>query len=230
MKQSIGCLAVLILASGCGWAGTVTETLSVNPVQTFLYQSANDTNAGALFINLTGFAPAGSTLTIVGLGDECVGAGGTDCAPEELGGVFDTNNVLLNSTSLTGGNVDRLTGTLNAAGTVDVANLSYFDTYYVCTPVTSTTNCVAGDPGTDTTIPNDFLIPTGNGLTVLVPTGAQYLVIGSFDSFFGDNTDPMNNLAVQLTDVQLTAPEPATLGLFGAGFVGLALLRRYRSR
>jgi hypothetical protein len=47
---------------------------------------------------------------------------------------------------------------VNAPGTEDVSHVIYFNTYF---------------GNIDTTIPNDFMIPTGNGITVAVPTGAN---------------------------------------------------------
>jgi hypothetical protein len=222
MKRAVGLVVLLVGAGVYSFAGTVS-TFAVNPQETFLYQSSNDVNIGALFVNLTGCtgsdapcvnAPAGSSITITGLGEQCFSGPAPTCTeyPEELGGVFDTNNVLLNSSSLAAGDVDRLTGGLSAAGVTDVDEPQYFSTWYT---------------HVDTTIPNDFLIPTGTGITFVVPVGAQYLVIGGFDSFFGDNSDPLGNLGV-LIDAQGTLPEPATLGLMAAGLAGLALLRKSR--
>lgn len=229
MKRAIGCLAVLMLGNVSGWAGTVTQIVPVNPQDSFLYESSADSNVSAIFINLTGCtgsnapcisAPAGSTLTLIGLGNECfLPTGGASCteSPAELGGAFDTNSVLLSSSSLSSGNVDRLTGTVNAAGAQDVSNVSFFNTYF---------------GSVNTTIVNDFLIPTGAGITLTVPVGAEYLVVGVFDSYYADNSDPLNNLALSISDTQapLGVPEPATLGLLFAGLGGLAMIRRYRSR
>ncbi len=222
MKRAVGLVTLLVVAAVCSWAGTVS-TFAVNAQETFLYQSSNDVNIGALFINLTGCngsdapcvnAPAGSSITITALGDQCFSGPVATCTeyPAELGGVFDSNNVLVDSSSLTGGNVDRLTGSMDAAGAQDVNEPQYFSTWYT---------------HVDTTIPNDFLIPTITGITFVVPVGAQYLVIGGFDSFFGDNSDPLGNLGV-LINAQGPLPEPATLGLMAAGLAGLALLRKSR--
>jgi hypothetical protein len=87
----------------------------------------------------------------------------------------------------------------------------------------------------NTTIPNDFYIPTGNGITVMAPIGAAYLVIGVLDSYYADNS---GILSFQIIDLgggsggppPPATPEPATLGLFAIGMAGLVAFRRYRSR
>jgi PEP-CTERM motif len=159
-------------------------------------------------------APAGTTIQIIALGNLCF-LPGTGCTeyPASLGGAFDSNNLLVSSASLTGGNVNRLTGSVNAPGTVDVSHVSYFNTYF---------------GNIDTTIPNDFLIPTGNGIMVVVPTGANYLVVGVMDSYYADNSDPLNNLAVQINAFVPSIPEPGTIGLLAAGLGAFAFVRRER--
>jgi hypothetical protein len=222
MTRAVGLVVLLVGAGVYSFAGTVS-TFAVNPQETFLYQSANDVNIGALFINLTGCvgsetlcvdAPAGSSITITAVGQQCFSGPAATCAesPAVLGAAFDDNNVLLNSSGLTGGDVDRLTGSLDATGEQDVDYPQYFDTWYT---------------HVDTTIPNDFWIPTGTGITFVVPVGAQYLVVGALDSFFGDNSDRSDTLGV-LIDAQGPLPEPATLGLMAAGLAGLGLLRKAR--
>ena len=240
MNRASCCLVALMLASACAWGSPITlGTFTVNAQSTFFYQSANDINAGALFINLTGCtigemncvdAPAGTTLTLTSLGELCYAGTPGSCAamPGGLAAAFDTNNVLLDSGSLSPGNVDRLTGTVNAPGTTDISNPE-FDTWWSCT---SPTSCVGGGGYTDTTIPNDFIIPSGDGgLTVTVPVGAQFLVIGVLDSFYRDNSNVAGNpLELQITELPASVPEPATFALFGMGLCALALARRSRSR
>jgi len=224
MRPTIGWLTAGLLISVSGWASTITlGTFAVNPQSTFLYQTSNDNNVAALFISLTGCtgsnapcvsAPAGTTIQVIALGNLCYFSG-TGCTeyPAALGGAFDSNNVLVSSASLTGGNVDRLTGTVNAPGTEDISHVSYFNTFF---------------GNIDTTIPNDFVIPTGNGIAVVVPTGANYLVVGVMDSYYADNSDPLNNLGVQINEFVPAVSEPATLGLLATGLGAFAFLRRER--
>jgi hypothetical protein len=84
-------------------------------------------------------------------------------------------------------------------------------------------------------IPQDFLVPFGP-IDVTVPQGAAWLVIGTLDSYYADNTDPDHNLGIHiLTDppdppIPASNPEPGTQALLAAGLGGLAVWHRIRSR
>lgn len=230
--------ALLALAGVCASASSITlGTFAVNPQATFLYEAPQDTSASApviaLFLNLSSLdVTAGETLQIIGVGSECF-VGLVGCPPEspaDLAGVFDSNNTELASSSLTPctpqptctPGVDRLTGTVPVVGLPSqptVTNNAYLNTYF---------------GGVNTTIPNDFYIPTGTGITVVVPTGASYLVVGVLDSYYADDSDPSGTLGVEVNEItssqQSAVPEPATLGLFGMGITALLAFRRHRSR
>jgi PEP-CTERM motif-containing protein len=86
----------------------------------------------------------------------------------------------------------------------------------------------------NTTVPNDFYIPTGTGITVVVPAGVSFLAVGILDSYYADDsgnpTVTINETAPPDPPDPPGVPEPATLGLFGIGAGALLALRRYRSR
>jgi len=224
MKQVLSIFLLLVISCLCVSAGTVTlGTFSVNSQSSFLYEDSTDSQIGPLFIDLsctTGVttncvnAPAGSTLQLIGLGGLCFftfqnGACPGGESPAFLGGAFDSNTSLLASSSLNPAtSVNRLTGSINAG--VPNVSQTYLRTFY---------------GNVDTTIPNDFFIPTGLGLTIVVPAGAQYLVVGVLDSLYSDNT---GNLSVEINQITSSVPEPATFGLLAAGLGGLALLQRRR--
>jgi hypothetical protein len=216
MYRGVVLFAMVALSAVCASAGVVTlGTFAVNPQSTFLWQSSNDVNAGALFISLTcpvGVvppttdaqscvnAPAGTTLQIIGVGVMCYGGG--VCTVESspsLGGIFSSNNTLVASGSLPAGNVNRVTGSVASGASNNlVSHNAFLNTWY---------------GNVDTTIPNDFYIPTG-----------------VLDSFFGDNSDPSHTLAVQVVgNIGPPTPEPASIGLFLTGLAFLGF-RRLRSR
>ena len=215
---------VAALTVVCASGAVVTlGTFAVNPQSTFLFESSNDSNVSPLIISLTcpvGVttncvnASAGSVLQLIGIGSMCFGGG--FCGPAQLGGVFDTNNVSISPLGLGAGNVNRLPGSIGI-GLIDALlnHNQFLNTYF---------------GNVDTTIPNDFFIPTGTGRTVIVPTGASFLVIGVLDSFFADNTANGNNpLQIQINQITAPVPEPATFGLIALGITGLLAFRRRQS-
>ena len=75
---------------------------------------------------------------------------------------------------------------------------------------------------------HQVVIPTAE--LVVVPTGANFLVVGVLDSLFVDNSDAAGNLAVQINQITAPSPEPATFGLLAASLAGLAWMRQRRTR
>jgi hypothetical protein len=222
----------------------------VNPQASFLYEAPQDVNCAsgaitgqggavpcdpitngsgpvpALFINLTTLnIVAGETIQILVTGSECDAGPCASPGPVYLGGVFDSNNTELASSSLTpcspqpncSPGVDRLTGTVPVPSLPPqplVTNNVYLNTYY---------------GNVNTTIPNDFYIPEAGGITLVVPTGAAYLVLGILDSYYSDDSGTASATLFEIA-AQNPAPEPATFGMFGIGAAALFAVRRYRSR
>ncbi len=250
-------LAVLVaLAQVCASATTIgLGTFAVNPQASFLDESSQDVGCAsgilsdcppdisggdpvtggsgpvsALFLNLGSLgATAGETIQIIVSGGECYSGPCGSPGLVYLAGVFDSNNTELASNispncTVGGAGVNRLTGTVAVPGLGPqplVTNNTYLDPY----------SCGPQDPSApayvNTTIPNDFYIPTGAGITLVVPAGANYLVVGILDSYYADN---LGNPMVTINEIAASVPEPATIALFGIGAAALLTFRRYRSR
>ena len=91
-------------------------------------------------------------------------------------------------------------------------------------PGVVTGNTYYGNLTTD--ISQDFEVPVGSPMSVVVPGGALFLAVGVTDSFYGDNSDPNGNLKLQLDVSRI--PEPGTVLLLASGFGLLAAFRRRR--
>lgn len=207
-------IAALMSAPGA-WATTIDlGTFLVSPQGTFLFQSAIDScpadsgcNNAPTFINLQQYI--GDTITITDVGSLCLYSATeqqqSNCtlypaSASYLGGVFDTNTILLGPSD-----VNRLPGAVSSG-----------------LPNINTPNLDPEGTNINTTIPDDFYLPA----TVVVP--AQWLVVGTLDSAYADNsgTTPPT-FGVDITVNTADVPEP------GAAFfllTGLALLWGFRRK
>ena len=206
-------VALFGLAS-IGAAGPI-GSVGVSPGGTFLEQSAEDNCSwgnksaqctGASFFNptvvnlLTGLSQPvnpGDLLEIIVTGRLCY-TSAICSAPPNIGGIFSSTSTLQDSS-----NSNRVTGHLNTAGQASMHTTMFFG---------SASNMQV----------DDFEIPgTLAGLTVTVPEGAHYLFLGTYDSFFADNSGE-----VSVSFVAFTTPEPGTYVLVMAGLGALVLVRR----
>jgi hypothetical protein len=215
-KSLIVFAAALAGASGANATTIDLGTFLVSPQGTFLFQLPTDTCASPLsiagcnnnptFINLGQYI--GDTITITDVGSLCVylPSGQSPCtqypaSSSYLGGVFDTNTILLGPS-----NLNRLPGAVSSG-----------------LPNVSTTDLDTYNGNINTTIADDFYLPA----TVVV--AAQYLVVGTLDSAYADNsgtTPPTFGVHITVDDANV--PEPAAAALLITGLALLWLCRVYQ--
>ncbi|MBI5865508.1 MAG: hypothetical protein HZB38_13570 [Planctomycetes bacterium] len=188
-------LAAAALASSLA-AIASADIHPLSPTATYL-RTNNDQPTPALTISLANRSlNPGDWITITALGDFNVGSAYADQYVSMIG-VFSSSPTLLANSELT-----RVPGAIEAGPD------------YVTTPTWN------GNLPTD--IPEDFAIGLNDlqrSITIEIPGGASWLVVGILDSHFGDNTDPDGDLAVGINAV----PEPASISVLA---LGLAWLRR----
>lgn len=243
MKRVLVFLAGLLALCAAGYASTITYNVSAN--STFLYQTFNDScaNSGVAVpgCQAGNFAPTiipvnpGDTVILTEGGGACYSGVShgvpQGCVNEPLGGVFDSSDTDLLSSS----HMNRFQTSINA-GLPNVTD-SNFNTYY-------SANGYFTGVGVNTQIPNDFYI-CGPGTipdcsttstTVVVPTGAYFLYVAALDSFYADNSsNPNGGLTVTVTNIPNhhedpppSVPEPGTWAMMvtGLALTGFAGLRR----
>lgn len=128
-------------------------------------------------------------------------------SPAFLGGVFSASSTLLDDS-----NLQRIPDAVSS-GLADYTDPYYTSFYF--------------DRTVSTVNPFDFLIPYV-GVTLVVPTGANFLFLGVYDSYYKDNTDPNATLGIEVITSSL--PEPGTFAMLLAGAGGLLALRRTQER
>jgi len=222
-------LVVLALLAVCAvaFAGPLPSQQLLNPYETFLWTSPNDTGAQAPdAISLLGLGvSAGEQITLTGFGNMCYMGGPSGCSglmAAEIAGVFSTSSTFNgpgDSGLLIPGQI-ALNGTETAATNVN----PYYGTW-----------------GTGTSAPNygldDFAItntctsyPSGSctSVTITVPTGATWLFLGVIDSYYSDNNLPSEgSIGVEIAAVPVTTPEPSASVLLLVGLGSLAASRRF---
>jgi hypothetical protein len=186
---------VLVLLTASAVTRAYGVTVPVDPRAAFLRTGEPDTPAAPTILDLAalGFA-AGASMLVEQRGDFAFRSDLPDTATVMLG-VFSASSTLLAK-----GNLNRVPDAIDAG--VDAVSGPTFH----------------GNLATD--IPEDFRIDPATHITV--PAGALFLLVGVSDSFYGDNVDPDQDLAVSVTAV----PEPSTLVLLASGGAMIAWVRR----
>jgi hypothetical protein len=153
-------------------ASVQTVPFSLTPQQTFLRTDDGDASIAPLVVDLTslGIRP-GSEIRIERLGDWSYSVATLPDNATALHAIFSSSNTVLPPTVL-----NRVPGAVSAG----ISSLS---------PPT-----LFGNLPTD--IVEDFSV---GDLTINVPSGASYLIVGVPDSWYQDNGDPNGNLGVRLS-------------------------------
>jgi hypothetical protein len=217
---------ILVIATLVGATGAYASTIdlgffAVSPQGSFLYNSPTDNcasyaqavagcNNSPTFINLSAYV--GDTITVTDVGGLCVYSGANctvyPASASYLGGVFSTQGV----SSLSGpSNIIRLPDEVSS-GLPNINN-------------NPNLNSLIG--GVNTTIPDDFYLPVTN-----LVVAADWLVVGTLDSFFSDNSLGTCNpnttecFGVDITVNVSSTPEPGSAALLVTGIAGLWFFRR----
>ena len=193
----------------CGVDPKMTYLLNAGPFNGSTFPS--DGSVNPLVIDLQTVVGlginTGDVLRLTAMGDMCFNYS-AGCQSPYFGGVFsssalfDTNNLVLN----------RVINAQSAPGGT--------------TPGVNSLGLLTTNGGFDPNIAQDFTIFQAAGTSFVMPNIStyRYLFVGILDNYYGDNTDPDQNLQIRLTVV----PEPGTYGLFLSGLGALLAFRRFR--
>jgi hypothetical protein len=217
MKRSVFFFAAMIIAGGMASA-TSLGFFAVSPQGNFLEQAPIDVcseyniagcNMTPTFINLTALGvTAGESLTITDVGGLCVyDAQGCTVYPASafnMGAVFSSTDTLLPV------NVENRVPDQIAPGAGALL-------------VGTNPNIFAIAGNIDTAIPDDFYISA----TVIVPQGANYLIVGVLDSAYADNSSTLLGVNLSVPDSpESVTPEPTSYAMMLGGLGALWMLRR----
>jgi len=191
-------LVLLALVLGCHFTEAfATTVIPVDPRSTFLRGDAWGSGDGRydlpeppLILDLSSLEfSPGDNIVLTQHGDRTSRYGAGDVT--NLNGVFSTSDVLLDHHQRY-----RVPGALEAG--VDFVTGAILD-------------------GNPSDIAEDFRIDPS--VTMSIPNGAEYLFVGTVDSFYWDNRDPDNDFAVSIV------PEPPTIVLLLSVLLGMHFLR-----
>ena len=198
---------IAVLVSLFGTTQVLADIIPIDPRATYLLTNMDPhaLNAPAIDLATLGLG-AGDQVALQTLGDYCFSGGlsiPVACPAGEVAtpmiGVFSATNTLLDSSIL-----NRVPGAITT-GVLPVV-----------TPPT-----LMGGLATD--IPQDFRIRLDPFSTILtIPDGAEFLFVGVADTFYGDNHDPDNDLALSIAEIS----EPPSLALLLASIGSLWCIRR----
>jgi hypothetical protein len=216
---------ILVIAALVGVTGVSAESINlgffaVSPQGNFLYNSANDSCSAAYAVAGCSMNPTvvdlgayiGDTITVTDVGGLCVYSGPSctvyPASASYLGGVFSKSTTLLAAS-----NISRLPGAV-PSGLANINN-------------DPDLNSFVGN--VNTTIPDDFYLPAA------AVVAARYLVIGTLDSGFSDNSlgtpsSPgyVGDFGVDITVNLSPTPEPGTAALLVVGAGALWAFRKIR--
>ncbi len=204
-------LAVMLLAPGAAQAAVMTVSSTSNGQ----FGSSQGFTAGTAMLP---FAVSGvATFQITATGTLCLVGGGCPSSlfvgsPDGIS-VSGANEIL----ALEEGNGVDLNPSLNAGALIGAF-------------VAASTPGIAGideDFGGNVAASALFLI--GSGPYLFNSTGAGTLYLGINDSFASNNSGSFSVTIIEQAPPVTSVPEPMTLGLLGAGLLGLGAMRRRRA-